>query len=119
MVGIGEHIWLGEIDENSFGISGVYAVFNNLEYAKQILDYILAKYNVSGYLSTHGINIINKNVCKANGIDYIKSILKINDDDIYTIGDNINDLEMINRYNGYMIGKDINNFQEFIEKIDK
>lgn len=106
-----------EIDESITGISGIYAVFNNMEYALEKLNYILNNYNVSGYLSNHGINIINKNISKVNGVEYIKNILNIDDNDIYTVGDNINDLEMINKYNGYIIGKDVKNFKEFISKI--
>lgn len=104
-----------EIDENINGISGVYAVFNDLKYAEERLNYIIKNYDVSGYVSTNGINIINKNISKVEGIEYIKKITGIND--IYTIGDNINDLEMISKYNGYMIGKEVKNFKEFIEKI--
>ena len=104
-----------EIDENIKGISGVYAVFNDLKYAGERLNYIIKNYDVSGYVSTNGINIINKNISKVEGIEYIKKITGIND--IYTIGDNINDLEMISKYNGYMIGKEVKNFKEFIEKI--
>lgn len=111
-----------EIDENVYGVSGVYAKFNSLKYAESILNNILNKYNVDGYVSTHGINIINKNISKVTGIEYIKNILNITDDNVYTIGDNINDLEMINKYVGYFIGEcngiKINNFKEFIEKID-
>lgn len=107
-----------DIDKNSDGISGVYASFNDLQHAKEVLNYIVNKYDVSGYLSTHGIKIINKNVSKASGIEYIQKILNANDNSIYTIGDHVNDLEMINKYNGYLIGKQINNFKEFIKNID-
>lgn len=111
-----------EIDKSSQGISGVYCVFNSIEYAKAKLNDILSKYDVGGYVSTHGINVINKNISKVNGIEYIKNILNIDASNIYTVGDNINDLEMINKYNGYMIGSNdhisnVTNFKEFIEKI--
>ena len=112
-----------EIDRNKDGISGIYCIFNSIEYAKKKLNDILNKYDVSGYVSNHGINIINKDVSKVNGIEYIKNIININDDDIYTIGDNINDLEMITKYNGYIIGNSnikgikVDNFKDFIEKI--
>jgi len=107
-----------EIDKNNDGISGVYAVFNDKDYARKRLEYILNRYNVSGYVSTHGINIINKNISKVIGIEYIKNIINIDDTDIYTIGDNVNDLEMTKKYNGYIIGNNIKNFKEFIMKLD-
>ena len=108
-----------DIDSNAEGISGVYCIFNDIEYASKVLENIKQKYNVDGYVTTHGINIINKSISKVNGIDYIKGILKIEDKNIYTVGDSINDVEMIEKYNGYWIGKNnLSNFKEFIEKID-
>lgn len=108
-----------DIDSNAEGISGVYCIFNDIEYASKALENIKKKYNVDGYVTTHGINIINKGISKVNGIDYIKGILKIEDKNIYTVGDSINDVEMIEKYNGYWIGKNnLSNFKEFIEKID-
>lgn len=109
-----------DIDSNNFGISGVYCVFNDIKYAKVVLENILNNYNVDSYVTTHGINIINKGISKVNGIDYIKDILKIKEENIYTVGDNVNDLEMIEKYHGYWIGNtnnSVNNFKEFIEKI--
>lgn len=111
-----------DIDSNNLGISGVYCVFDDMEYAKVVLGFILNNYNVDGYITTHGINIINKGISKVNGIDYIKDILKIKDENIYTVGDNVNDLEMITKYNGYWVGNknnSVNNFKEFIEQIDR
>ena len=110
-----------DIDSNNLGISGVYCVFDDMEYAKVVLENILKNYNVDGYVTTHGINIINKGISKLDGIDYIKDILKIKEENIYTVGDNINDLEMIEKYHGYWIGNknnSLNSFKEFIEKID-
>lgn len=110
-----------DIDSNNLGISGVYCVFNDMEYAKKVLENILNKYNVDGYVTNHGINIINKGISKLDGIDYIKDILKIKEEDIYTVGDNVNDLEMIEKYNGYWINgnkvNNVDNFKEFIKLI--
>lgn len=49
------------------------------------------------------IKIINKKCNKVNIIDIIKIIEKIEDEKIYTIGDDINDIEMILKYNGYSL----------------
>ena len=110
-----------DIDFNETGISGVYCIFNSIDYASKVLENIKHKYDVDGYATTHGINIINKGISKVKGVDYIKENLNIKDENIYTVGDNINDKEMINKYNGYWIkGKNINsvsNFKEFIEKV--
>jgi len=90
-----------------------------MEYAKDVLDSILNEYDVKGYISTHGIKIINKNISKVSGIEYIKNKINIADKNIYTIGDRVNDFEMVDKYNGYLIGKNVSSFKEFIEKIDK
>ncbi len=49
--------------------------------------------SISVYASSFG--------SKADGIEIIKDITKVNSDDIYTIGNDLNDMEMINNYNGY------------------
>jgi len=113
-----ENLTLLDVDTNNKGISAVYAAFNSMEYAEEVLDNILNNYDVKGYVSTHGIKIINKNISKVNGIDYIKNIINIDNENIYTIGDRINDFEMVDKYNGYLIGRNISGFKEFIEKID-
>lgn len=51
------------------------------------------------------IKIINKFCNKVNGIKIIQETEKFNNQDIYTIGDDINDFEMIKQYNGYSLKK--------------
>ena len=45
-------------------------------------------------------------------IEIAKKMLKISDEAIYTIGDGPNDLEMIKRYNGFIIGNTVGNDKE-------
>ena len=47
------------------------------------------------------IYIYSNLVSKSKPIDYIKNKENIMDYNIYTVGDNINDLEMLRDYNGY------------------
>ncbi len=49
------------------------------------------------------IKIINKKCDKSNIINIIKKNEKVFDNNIYTIGDDINDLNMILSYNGYTL----------------
>lgn len=49
------------------------------------------------------VKIINKKCNKVNAIDIIKKIEKIEDEKIYTIGDDINDIQMISKYHGYSL----------------
>ena len=49
------------------------------------------------------IKVINKKCNKLNAINIIQNLKKIDDKDIYTVGDDINDIQMILRYNGYSL----------------
>ncbi|MBE6144371.1 MAG: HAD family phosphatase [Firmicutes bacterium] len=109
--------------ENDF-ICGVYGLYKDYKKAKQLLEIIKTNYDVDGYLGLHWINIINKNITKIDGIEYVKNKINIKDSDIYTIGDNVNDLTMINKYNGFIISQNnqnncVKNFKEFMEKINE
>lgn len=109
--------------ENDF-ICGVYGLYKDYKKAKQFLETVKTNYDVDGYLGLHWINIINKNITKIDGIEYVKNKINIKDSDIYTIGDNVNDLTMINKYNGFIISHNnqnncVKNFKEFMEKINE
>lgn len=68
------------------------------------LNYILKHYpNVHGYISTNWLNITDISVTKANGIKFLSAMHNWNKSDIYTIGDDINDVSMLSEYNGYFI----------------
>lgn len=113
-------IYLDEIDNE---IYGVYAVYTDLNKAELLLKEIISKYNINGYMSTHGLNFIAKGIDKSFSIEYLQKKLNIESKDIYVIGDNNNDIQMIKKYNGYVVGNKIkegikvNSFKEFIEKI--
>jgi len=55
---------------------------------------------IHGYISDNWINITEKTVTKANGIKYLEQRFNLNHNQIYTIGDTINDIPMIKEYNG-------------------
>lgn len=75
-----------------------------------------------GYLSENWINILHNQSKKENSVEYL---LKITDyDKVYVIGNEINDYEMLKKYNGYLINKEniegfniINSFMELKEII--
>lgn len=82
------------------------------------LNYILKNLNgVYGYLSENWINILSIESKKENAIEYI---LKLNNyNKIYAIGNEINDYEMLKKYNGYLITKhentNYNTLKNFLE----
>lgn len=85
-------------DEN---ILEIKASFDSNEIAKNHKNYIESNIN-----NIH-CDIFNKNIyignytSKATAINEILKIENISKEDIYTIGDDINDLEMLEEFNGY------------------
>ena len=55
------------------------------------------------------MNITEKSVNKANGIEFVININNWMRSDVYTIGDAVNDIEMLQNYNGFLIDKEIKN----------
>lgn len=68
--------------------------------------------DIYGYLSENWINILSIESKKELAIEKIKS----NYDEVIVIGNEINDYEMIKKYNGYLINKQINNDENIINK---
>jgi len=70
--------------------------------AALILDKILRKYpDVHGYMSNNWINLTDISVNKAVAIEYLIDTYNYNVDDVVTVGDGLNDYEMIERFRGY------------------
>ena len=78
--------------------------------AEEDMKYILNELNdVYAYISTNWINILSIDSKKGNAIDYISKLN--NYKNIYVVGNDINDYDMLKKYNGYFISKkESNNF---------
>lgn len=86
---------------------------------KEKLKEELNKLNeVYAYLSTNWLNVSSINSDKTVAIKYIENMLNLNKNNIYVIGNDVNDYAMIDYYNGYLINKDVKNFMEFIKRIN-
>lgn len=114
-----ENVYVDTINNEVFGL---YGLFNNETMANQLLKYLLNNYEVDGYLSARWLNIIKKDITKVNGIEYLQKILSIPDNDVLTVGDNINDFSMIEKYKGYRISnqqkeKHLDSFGTFMDII--
>lgn len=96
-------------------------IIDSREEAKKVLGDILNKFsNVTGYLSKNCLNINDITVNKANGIKTLMSKNNWDKNNIYTVGDDINDIEMLQEFNGFLIDyksmnfnlKKVNSFKE-------
>lgn len=89
---------------NSKLISSANLYFDNLkdfEQTKEYLDNNLTESFVE--YKYPKIKVINKKCNKLYIIKIIQDLEKIDDKSIYTIGDDVNDIKMIQRYNGYSL----------------
>lgn len=85
-------------------ISSANLYFDNLkdfEQTKEYLDNNLTESFVE--YKYPKIKVINKKCNKLDIIKIIQDLEKIDDKSIYTIGDDVNDIKMIKRYNGYSL----------------
>lgn len=88
-------------------LTKIHINYGNIALALKIKKYIDENYNqyVNVFLIDEhkAIEIVSANVSKASAIDKILKIDKIDCSNIYTIGDNYNDLEMVKKYKGCAI----------------
>lgn len=60
-------------------------------------------YSYYGYNGLFYFMVKCKGLSKSSPINFLRNKLSISTNEIYTIGDNLNDLEMINDFNGFVI----------------
>jgi len=81
----------------SANINGIVGHFTDRDEAYKILDQIKKTCSeIYGYISEQWINITAKSVNKGNGIKILADIINFKEENIYTIGDNHNDITMCN-----------------------
>ena len=98
--------------------------------AEELAEYIKNNIDVYLYISSKHINIINKNVNKANSLRKLAELEKLNINNIYVIGDDINDMEMLKDFKGAIMKShtedlddtkkiEYNYLYEYIEELSK
>lgn len=117
------------IDTDDQCITLIAKILDRKRAENVLADILTSMPEVNGYLSKNWINIVNKEVSKANAIEYLASKNNFNHEDIYTIGDDVNDVSMIKNYNGYMIDhyeeiskltdKKVYSFLELVERLNE
>lgn len=87
--------------------------FNELKMENPQYDYV-----VYGFEDTSYYMIKAKGISKSAPIDYLKDKLMVPRKEIFTVGDGINDMEMIRDYNGFMIGSKKELYDVALDKYD-
>ena len=75
------------------------------EKSQEIVDYINSNIDIHIYASRYHVNIINKNVNKGNALLKLIELENLDKNNLYVIGDNNNDYEMLEEFNGAVIKK--------------
>ena len=87
-------------------VNAIYALYdkNKVDMAKYALEYIQKTHpQIHGYLSKNYININNRMATKSSGIKNLINIKKLEPLLVYTIGDDINDQDMLLDYIGTLM----------------
>lgn len=93
-------------------ITKINVRYNSREESSKYQRIILDKYGE--YINAHlvcenqvAIEIVSKEARKEDAIAYISSLEKVKNENIYVIGDSYSDIEMIKKYNGYIMENSI------------
>lgn len=97
---------------------------------KEIVSFLKEKFNIHIYASRTHVNIINKEVNKENALKILFNLEDLNYNNLYVIGDNDNDYEMLKSFNGAVIKKhnellnelgkkEYNTLKDYIEELMK
>lgn len=118
------------IDKND-SINSIISRPSDMERAQDTLECIKKEFDiVDGYISKNWLNITHKDVSKGMAIHYLQNLLEIKNEDIYTIGDSVNDISMNSMYNSYAVkdsdeglykvsNHSVDSFKEFMEAINE
>ena len=120
-----------DFSENECDIAnGIVALPKDREDAITLIKKMVNEYhNINAYLSHKWLNILNKEATKGEAIKYLISINSWNIEDVITIGDNENDISMLEGFNSYAIKGNknaensskyiVNSFEEMIDLLNK
>lgn len=101
---------------NNKEITKIYIKYSNKEEKDKVITTIKetfkSKLNIY-YLSNNAIEITSSNVNKKKAIYKVLDIVKIDKQNVYTIGDGQSDIEMIKEFNGYTMVNGIKELKEY------
>lgn len=93
------------ITENKNDCIKVVATYSDRTLANKIVQELHEKTNTYSYVSTEHINVISNNTNKAIGLRKLIELENLSSTEIYVIGDDINDYEMLKTFNGAIMKK--------------
>lgn len=99
-------------------VVSVGARFYDLNVAKKYNDYINEHFkDVTSFNNITYINVVPNGLSKATGIKLIAEKINVNIKDVYTIGDNLNDFEMIKEFDGACVSNAVEDILKITNKV--
>lgn len=95
-----KYIYNNEANYNE--LAAIFIEKKDIDNPEEFLNNIMSRTNTYSYISPLHINIVNKTINKLEALKYLTKLIGINND-IYTIGDAVNDISMIEYYSGGII----------------
>jgi hydroxymethylpyrimidine pyrophosphatase-like HAD family hydrolase len=89
------------------------------DYAKAeiTLNSIVMKFpSVHGYINDSWINIMDESVTKGSAMKFLIDTYHLNKDDIYVLGSDLNDLDLMENYHGYLTTDAIEDLKQYSDK---
>ena len=91
--------------ENKSDCTKVIATYKDRTLADKIVKELHEKTNTYSYVSTEHINVISNATNKEVGLKKLIELENLSSAELYVIGDDINDLEMLRTFNGAIMKK--------------
>ena len=107
----------GFASNTSMAANGIVA--RPFDYAKAeiTLNSIVRKYpSVHGYINDSWINIMDKAVTKGSAMKYLVDTYHLKKDDIFVLGQDLNDLELMEEYNGFLAPDAVEDIKKYSEE---
>lgn len=110
----------GYVKDTNKCANGITARPLDVDQANVLLDKIKRKFpEVHGHIDDACMNIIDVSVTKASALDYLISSYNFNANDVVTTAVNIDDYDLLNKYNGYTFESSIEDLKDMSIKTVK
>lgn len=107
----------GFVSDTEKCANGIVARPFDKEKAEVLLNKIVLKYpSVHGHVNDNWLNIIDIEVNKKTAIEYLIDNYHLNKDDIYVLGQGVNDLEMVENFKSYVLKDSKEDLKKFAIK---
>lgn len=93
------------ITENPNDCVKILATYTDKALANKIVKELQEQTNTYAYVSSEHVNVISNTTNKEIGLKTLLDLEKLSQSDLYVIGDDINDYEMLKEFNGAIMKK--------------